>query len=97
MAGSLLDRRSGLSCYGDMAIHSIFQMLDGSPKNGIGRHESLNRAAWWLARLYSEGELPDDKARDAFFKAAEGIDNSDGKYDADLARHIDDAFADIGR
>jgi hypothetical protein len=80
------------------AIRRIFDLLDGSPKNGIGRHESLNRAAWWLARLYSEGELPEDKARDAFFKAAEGIHNGDGKYDADLlARHIDDAFADIGR
>jgi hypothetical protein len=80
------------------AIRQIFDLLDGCPKNGQGRHESLNRAAWWLAKLYAEGELPEDKARDAFFKAAEGINNGDGKYDAELLhRHIDDAFADIGR
>ena len=77
------------------AIRQIFDLLDGSPKLGKGRHESLNRAAWWLAKLYAEGELPEDEARDAFFKAAEGINNSDGKYDAELLqRHIDDAFAD---
>jgi hypothetical protein len=80
------------------AIRQIVEMLDGCPKNGHGRHESLNRAAYWLARLYAEGELPEDKARDAFFTAAEGINNGDGKYDAALLqRHIDDAFADIGR
>jgi hypothetical protein len=80
------------------AIRQIFDLLDGSPKNGKGRHESLNRAAWRLAKLYAEGELPEDKARDAFFKAAEGINNGDGKYDAELLhRHIDDAFADICR
>jgi hypothetical protein len=80
------------------AIHQIFDLLDGSPKNGKGRHESLNRAAWWLARLYGEGELPEAEARDAYWKAAEGINNSDGKYDAELLqRHIDDAFADVSR
>jgi hypothetical protein len=80
------------------AIRQIFEMLDGSPKGGKGRHETLNRGAYWLARLYCEGELPEDKARDAYWKAVEGINNGDGKYDSDLlARHIDDAFADIGR
>jgi hypothetical protein len=80
------------------AIRQIIEMLDGCPKNGKGRHESLNRAAYWLAKLYAEGELPEGEARDAFFTAAEGINNSDGKYDAALLqRHIDDAFSDIGR
>ena len=80
------------------AIRQIFEMLDGCPKNGKGRHDLLNRAAWWLAKLYCEGELPEAEAREAYWKAAEGINNGDGKYDADLlARHIDDAFADIGR
>jgi hypothetical protein len=81
-----------------IAIRSIFNSLDGCPKNGKGRHETLNRVAWWLARLVAECELTEAKARDAYFKAAEGINNSDGKYDAALIeRHLDDAFADIGR
>jgi hypothetical protein len=80
------------------AIRLIFESLDGCPKNGKGRHDTLNTGAWWLARLVAECELPEDKARAAYFKAAEGINNSDGKYDAALiARHIDDAFVDIGR
>jgi hypothetical protein len=80
------------------ALRSIFNMLDGSPKGGVGRHVALNTGAWWLARLWAEGELPEDKAREAYWKAAEGINNSDGKYDTGLlARHIDDAFADVCR
>jgi hypothetical protein len=81
-----------------IAIRSIFDLLDGCPKNGKGRHETLNMSAWWLARLVAECELPEDKARKAFLTAAEGINNSDGKYDAALIqRHIDDAFTDLGR
>lgn len=80
------------------AIRSIFHMLEGSPKGGVGRHVALNTAGWWLARLWAEGEIPEDKAREAYWKAVEGINNSDGKYDdALLRRHIDDAFADVGR
>lgn len=80
------------------AIRAIFVALDGCPKNGKGRHEVLNTGAWWLARLVAECELPRKKARRAFFKAARGINNRDGKYDAMLiARHFKDAFADIGR
>jgi hypothetical protein len=80
------------------AIRSIFQMLDGAPKGGVGRHAALNTAAWWLARLCAEGEIPEDKAREAYWEAAKGINNSDGKYDVELlARHIDDAFSDVGR
>jgi hypothetical protein len=80
------------------AIRSIFDLLDGCPNNGKGRHETLNMSAWWLARLVAECELPEDKARKAFLTAAEGIWNGDGKYDdALIQRHIDDAFADSGR
>jgi hypothetical protein len=72
--------------------------LDGSPKGGVGRHAALNTAAWWLARLWAEGEIPEDKAREAYWEATKGINNSDGKYDTGLlARHIDDAFSDVGR
>jgi hypothetical protein len=80
------------------AIKRIFEMLDGCPKHGVGRHESLNRAAWELVRLVDEGELPKAKAREAFLKAAEGINNWDDKYDdVVIQRHIDDAFEDCGR
>ena len=80
------------------AIRQIIRSAGWLTQVGKGRHELLNRAAWWLAKLYAEGELPEGEAREAFFKAAEGINNSDGKYDAELLqRHIDDAFADIGR
>jgi hypothetical protein len=48
-----------------------------------------------LAKLVAECELPKERARAAFFKAAKGIRNKDGKYDAALIqRHIDDAFID---
>lgn len=89
-----------------IAIKRIFEALDGCPHPGgvklgdksYGRHDQLNTAAYWLARLYAEGELPKADAYGAFFDAAKGINNSDGKYDADLLqRHIDDAFADICR
>jgi hypothetical protein len=80
------------------AIRDIFTNLKGSPKGGVGRHEALNTGAWWLARLWAEGELPEDKAREAYWEAAKGINNDDGKYDAALlSRHIDDAFADARR
>jgi hypothetical protein len=80
------------------AIKEVFRLLDGSPKGGVGRHAALNIASWWLARLCAEGELPEAKAREAYLKAAEGINNSDKKYDAALIeRHLDDAFADVGR
>ena len=81
-----------------IAIRKVFEMLDGNPKNNIGRHEALNRAAWQLARLVAECELTVAKAREAFLKAAEGIKNNDGKYSADvIERHIDDAFDDVCR
>jgi hypothetical protein len=80
------------------AIKEVFRILDGSPKGGVGRHAALNTGAWWLARLWAEGELPEAKAREAYLSAAEGINNSDGKYDAALIqRHLEDAFADVGR
>jgi hypothetical protein len=80
------------------AIKQVFDMLDGSPKNGMGRHEALNRGAWQLARLVAECELPGGKAREAFLKASEGINNNDGKYNVTLIeRHIDDAFDDVCR
>lgn len=80
------------------AIRQIYEMLEDAPKiyhgRAMGRHELLNRAAYWLARLYDENEIPEEKAREYYWKAAEGINNRDGKYGADLlARHIDDAFA----
>ena len=75
-----------------LAIKKIFEALDGCPHPGgvklgdksYGRHDQLNTAAYWLAKLFAEGELPKADAYDAFFKAAEGINNGDGKYDADL-------------
>jgi hypothetical protein len=80
------------------AIKQIFDLLDGQPKGGMGRHEALNRGAWQLARLVAECELPQTKAREAFLSAAEGINNNDGKYDVTLIeRHIDDAFDDVCR
>jgi hypothetical protein len=78
------------------AIKEVFNLFDGAPKNGRGRHETLNAGAWRLARLVAECELPEDKARVAYLKAAEGINNGDGKYDAALIqRHLDDAFSDV--
>ena len=46
----------------------------------------------------AECELPGGKAREAFLKASEGINNNDGKYNVTLIeRHIDDAFDDVCR
>ena len=76
----------------------MFEAFDGAPKNGKGRHATLNSGAWQLARLVAECELPEHKAREAYLEAAKNINNSDGKYDAALIqRHLDDAFADLGR
>jgi hypothetical protein len=78
------------------AIRRAFADLDGCATGR--RHMMLNRAAWQLARLVSEGEVTEAVARDAFLTAAGGIDNSDGRYDpALIQRHIDDAFTDVGR
>ena len=44
-----------------VAIKQVFDLLDGAPKNGMGRHEAMNRAAWRLARLVAECELPQAK------------------------------------
>lgn len=81
------------------AIRRMFELLDGCPKpGGGGRHETMNRVAWELAKLVNECEVPGGVAREAYFAAVKGINNSDGKYDAaDIARRVDDAFADIGR
>jgi len=78
------------------AMRRVFAALDGCTTGR--RHATLNKTAWELARLVVEGELPEALARKAFLKAAASIDNSDGRYDAALlSRHIDDAFADVGR
>ena len=79
-----------------MAMRRAFAALDGCTTGR--RHMTLNKAAWELARLVIEGELPEALARKAFLNAAMSIDNSDDRYDlALLSRHIDDAFADLGR
>jgi hypothetical protein len=80
------------------AIRRVF-MLDGCPKGTDGgRHKTLTKAAWELANLVAEGELPEKLAREAYLEAAEGIHNGDGKYDAAaIQRRIDDAFADVCR
>jgi hypothetical protein len=81
------------------AIRRAFELLDGCPKpGGDGRHKTLTKVAYELACLVNEGEVPRALARDAYFEAAEGISNYDGKYDAAaIERRLDDAFADIGR
>src|SRR6516164_7185252 len=81
------------------AIRRVFYMLDGCPKGtDRGRHKTLTNAAWELANLVAEGELPEKLAREAYLEAAEGIRNGDRKYDAAaIQRRIDDAFADVGR
>ena len=81
------------------AIRRVFYMLDGCPKGTDGgRHKTLTKAAWELANLVAEGELPEKLAREAYLEAAEGIHNGDGKYDAAaIQRRLDDAFADVGR
>jgi hypothetical protein len=77
-----------------MAIRRAFEALDGCSTGR--RHAVLNATAWELARLSAEGELPGRLAREAFLEAANGINNSDGRYDAALiVRHINDAFADV--
>jgi hypothetical protein len=80
------------------AIKQIFEDLKGLPKRGKGRHEGLNIASYWLARLCVEGEMPEAAAREAYWEAVKGINNNDGKYDSKLLeRHINDAFADVSR
>jgi hypothetical protein len=65
------------------AIKRIFEKLKSCPKgNDRGRHKELRDAAWELVHLAAEGELTLDLARESYFIAAEGINNSDGKYDA---------------
>ena len=82
------------------AIKRIFEKLDGcgiAPKIGnLGRFETIRKSAWELAHLVADGELPEELAREAFLKAAEGIHNGDGKYD-DLEDRWDSAIADVGR
>jgi hypothetical protein len=79
------------------AIKRMFELLDGCPKpGGDGRHVTLTKVAYELACLVTECEVPRALARDAYFKAAEGISNYDGKYDAaDIERRLDDAFDDV--
>jgi hypothetical protein len=78
------------------AIRRAFAALDGCATGR--RHMTLNKVAWELVKLTAEGELSETLARDAFWAAVNGINNSDGRYDRVLLqRHIDDAFADIGR
>jgi hypothetical protein len=81
------------------AIKRAFSDLDGCPKGTDGgRHKTLTKVAWELANLVAEGELPEKLAREAYWEAAKGIKNGDGKYDAaNLERRIDDAFRDVGR
>jgi hypothetical protein len=80
-----------------IAIRRIFEMLDGCPKpGGGGRHKTLTRAAWELANLVAERELPKRLAFKAYLQAAKGINNSDNKYDrAAIKRRCRDAFADV--
>jgi hypothetical protein len=80
-----------------IAIRRIFEMLDGCPKaGGGGRHKTLTRAAWELANLAAERELPKRLALKAYLQAARGINNSDNKYDrAAIKRRCRDAFADV--
>ena len=83
------------------AIQRIFEMLDGcgvEPKVGErGRHRTLYKAGWELACLVAEGELTKELACQAYWKAAGGIVNSDGKYDtAAIQAQWDNACADIG-
>jgi hypothetical protein len=82
------------------AIRRIFEMLDGcgvEPKVGDrGRHKTLYKAGWELACLVAEGELTEAVARDAYWKAADGIINSDGKYDtAAIQQQLDNAFTNV--
>jgi hypothetical protein len=80
------------------SIKQIFELLDGCPKRGVGRHEALNTASYWLAKLWFEGEITEAKALEAYWDAVKGINNSDKKYDNKLLeRHISDAFADVRR
>jgi len=80
------------------AIKEIFDLLDGCPKRGVGRHVALNKSAYWLARLTRECEITEAKAREAYWEAVKGIDNSDKRYSQKLLeRHIDDAFTDASR
>jgi hypothetical protein len=80
------------------AIKQIFELLDGCPKRGVGRHEALNTASYWLAKLWFEGEITEAKALEAYWDAVKGINNSDKKYnDKLLERHISDAFTDVRR
>jgi hypothetical protein len=82
-----------------IAIKRMFEMLDRCPRpGGEGRHKTLTKVAWELVCLVSEGEVSETIARQAYWKAAEGINNSDGKYDAAaIQRRLDDAFMDLGR
>jgi hypothetical protein len=74
-------------------IRHMFAALDGCRAGA--RHDTLNATAYELACLVKEGELPEALAREAYAEAAKGINNGDGKYDAeDIQRRIDDAFAD---
>jgi hypothetical protein len=78
------------------AVRRAFTALDGCSTGR--RHGALNKAAWELARLAAEYEMPEELAREAFIEAASRINNGDGRYDAALIqRHIEDAFADVGR
>jgi hypothetical protein len=81
------------------AIKRAFDTLKGCPKpGGQGRHKTLTKAAWELACLVAEGELPKRLAIKAYLEAAKGINNSDGHYSSDaIKRRLRDAFVDCIR
>jgi hypothetical protein len=78
------------------AVRRAFVALHGCSTGR--RHRTLNKVAYELARLAYEGEITGALAREAYFRAAAEIDNSDGEYDAaSIERRINDAFTDVGR
>jgi hypothetical protein len=82
-----------------IAVKRIFGMLKGCPTGyDKGRHHVLNRAALALNGLVEEAALSEADAEKAFWKAAQGINNSDNKYPAEvIEEHWDSARAKVRR
>jgi hypothetical protein len=79
--------------------HCVFEALEGCPKpGGKSRHDTFRDAGWALACLVSEGELTQEVAEKAYWKAAEGINNSDKAWTAaKIAEQLKGAFDRVGR
>ena len=75
-------------------VRWAFDLLDGCPKaGGEGRHETMKKVAWRLACEVKEGKISEALAREAYFAAAEGINNSDRRYGyEEIKDHLDWAF-----